>query len=176
MLDGLTIGEMLARAGVAAALGGAIGWDRELRSKAAGLRTMMLVSLGAAGFVMATLQLANAANNETPGTADPIRVINGIVGGIGFLGAGSIIQSRGNIRGMTTAATVWAAAAIGIACGLGEFILALVLSGFALAMLVVVTPLKGRLFPDKHDLDEEEAEEALSEARAAKGREAQRND
>lgn len=142
---------MVLRGGVASLLGFVIGWDRERAAKAAGLRTMMLVSLGAASFMMLTLQLGQQVIGEGNHEVDPFRVIGGVVGGIGFLGAGCIIQSRGNVQGMTTAATVWVAAGLGLACGLGQFVLAGVVTGFALVALVLVTGLKGRVLPDKHD-------------------------
>ncbi len=142
---------MVLRGGVASLLGVVIGWDRERAAKAAGLRTMMLVSLGAASFMMVALQLGQQVAGEANHEVDPFRVIGGVVGGIGFLGAGCIIQSRGNVQGMTTAATVWVAAGIGIACGLGQFVLGGVVTGFALAALVGVTALKGNVLPDKHD-------------------------
>ena len=155
MLEELTIADMILRAAVASLLGGAIGWDRERQEKAAGLRTMMLVSLGAAGAIMATIQVTAGAHGTYDQLSfDPIRVIEGVLGGIGFLGAGSIIQSRGEVKGMTTAATIWAAAGIGIASGLGQFALAGVLTGFVLVMLIVISTLKGPVLPDRTQKNE----------------------
>lgn len=153
MIEPLTIWEMLLRAGLAALLGLAIGWDREKKEKAAGLRTMALVSLGAAGVMLCAHEIATQfAAQEV--SLDPLRVISGVVGGIGFLGAGAIIQSRGEIRGLTTAASIWAAAGIGIACGAGLFRLAFILCGVVLSILVVVTALKGRVLPERQEPDE----------------------
>ncbi len=149
MLDDLSTTDMLLRAGVASILGGAIGWDRERRDKAAGLRTMMLVSLGAAGVMMAAIMFAADLNGDGSVQLDPLRVISGIIGGIGFLGAGSILHAKGQIRGMTTAATIWSAAGIGIASGIGQFALAGVLTGFVLVMLVAVSSLKGTVLPER---------------------------
>jgi len=149
MLDELTLTDLLLRAGVASVLGGMVGWDRERRDKAAGLRTMMLVSLGAAAAIMAALGLTHDIQETSDLNIDPIRVISGIVGGVGFLGAGSIIQAGGKVHGMTTAASVWVAAGIGIASGLGQFQLAVVVTVFALVMLVVVGALKGPVLPEK---------------------------
>lgn len=151
MLEDLTWLDIVLRAGVASVLGFIIGWDRERAAKAAGLRTMMLVSLGAALFMMLTLQLGQQVIGEGNHEVDPFRVIGGVVGGIGFLGAGCIIQSRGSVQGMTTAATVWVAAGLGLACGLGQFLLAALATGFALVALVGVTALKGTVLPDKDD-------------------------
>lgn len=149
MIDELTWTDLLLRAGLASLLGGAVGFNRELHDKAAGLRTMMLVSLGAAAAIMAALDLVHDLGPASNHSLDPIRVISGIVGGVGFLGAGSIIQSGGKVHGMTTAASVWVAAGIGIASGLGNFKLAVVVTAFALVMLAVVGALKGPLLPNK---------------------------
>lgn len=117
--------------------GGILGWNRERQGRAAGLRTQVLVCLGACIFTMATLELQQAVQRQYPDARpDPIRVISGIVGGIGFLGAGSIIQSGSNVTGVTTAATVWVVGAIGITCGAGLFPLALTGVLFAAGALV----------------------------------------
>lgn len=115
---------------LAALLGGLLGVDRERRGKAAGLRTHMLVAMGAALFVM------------VPGfggmaLADRSRVIQGVIAGIGFLGAGAIIKHRADegVSGPTTAAGVWMTAAIGIACGLGHSMAALVSAVLAWVVL-----------------------------------------
>jgi len=100
---------------VAALLGGLIGYDRESRNKSAGLRTHMLVALGAAIFVLTPLQAGMALENLS-------RVLQGIIAGIGFLGAGAILklQRDEKIHGLTTAASIWMTAAVGIAAGLGR--------------------------------------------------------
>ena len=108
----LGYGDVFLRLGVALAVGAIIGLDRELRGKPAGLRTVALVSLGSAVFVL-TVASPGASVDSTS------RVIQGIVTGIGFLGAGTIIrgQTEQSVKGLTTAASVWLAAAGGIACG-----------------------------------------------------------
>jgi putative Mg2+ transporter-C (MgtC) family protein len=150
MIGDLSLTDILLRAATASLFGGVIGWDRERHDKAAGLRTMMLVSLGACAAILSTLLLSADLDAEPKVQLDPARVISGIVGGVGFLGAGSIIQSGGKIRGMTTAATIWVAAGIGITAGLGQFALAGVITAFALIMLVAVGALKGSVLPEKH--------------------------
>ncbi len=137
--------EIMIRLLLAAVLGALIGLDRRLRSKPAGLRTMSLVSLGSATFtlvgVSAMVQLATveqAAGIEAMVRLDTSRVIAGIVGGIGFLGAGTIIQSRGRVQGMTTASGIWMTAAIGVAIGLGQFLLAFSATFLAFVILVVL--------------------------------------
>ena len=98
------------------ALGALIGFERELKRRPAGLRTHMLVSLGATIFTVVSLAF----------DIEPARVAAGIVAGIGFIGAGSIIAQRGHVRGITSAATLWAVAGIGLAVGIGEHLLAIV--------------------------------------------------
>mgnify|MGYP001230988620 CR=1 FL=1 len=143
----LAIGLRLA---TAVLLGLLIGWDRERRSHAAGLRTMAIVSLGSAGFVLATIEIAYGLDrDEGLIEFDPARVIGGIVGGIGFLGAGAIIKSAGHVQGLTTAAAIWATAAVGLAAGAGLYPLALLLTAFALFILQTLRRAKGELLPDK---------------------------
>jgi putative Mg2+ transporter-C (MgtC) family protein len=119
------------RMGEALLLGAAIGWDRERREAEAGLRTHMLVSLGAALFVLVPLE--SGMNEEQVS-----RVVQGLVAGIGFLGAGAVLkdQDEGRIHGLTTAATIWATAAVGLAAGLGQTGTALLATLFILLVLV----------------------------------------
>ncbi|MEQ8769087.1 MAG: MgtC/SapB family protein [Phycisphaerales bacterium] len=144
----LSTWELLARVALAAALGLAIGWDREKKEKAAGLRTMALVSLGAAGVMIAAIEMSADLHADDV-RLDPLRVISGVIGGIGFIGGGAILHSRHHVRGLTTAATIWAAAGIGVASGAGLYRLAIILTGVVLVILVVVTALKGTLLPER---------------------------
>ena len=107
--------ELLLRLALAAGLGGAIGLERELREREAGLRTHTLVSLGAALFTIAGAYGFRDFHNSF----DPTRIAAQIVTGIGFLGAGAIIRQGLSVRGLTTAATLWVVAAIGLATGAG---------------------------------------------------------
>jgi putative Mg2+ transporter-C (MgtC) family protein len=118
---------------LAALLGGVLGYEREHKGKAAGIRTHMLVAIGAALFVLVPQQ-------GGMGIADMSRVIQGVVAGIGFLGAGAIIkqQREESVQGLTTAAGVWMTAAIGIACGLGRETTAVISTLLALAILALV--------------------------------------
>ncbi len=97
---------------VAVVLGGAIGLERELRGKAAGLRTNILICLGSALFTHLSIHMAGPAG-------DPARIAAQVVTGIGFLGAGTILHTRGAIAGLTSAATIWLVAAVGVAIGAG---------------------------------------------------------
>jgi putative Mg2+ transporter-C (MgtC) family protein len=118
------------RMAVALVLGAVIGWDRERRDAEAGLRTHMLVALGAALFVLVPAE-AGMGSDELS------RVIQGLVSGIGFLGAGAVLKrtSVGRIHGLTTAASIWATAAVGMAAGLGREGTALLATGFILLVL-----------------------------------------
>jgi len=116
---------------LAGLVGALIGWEREVRGKPAGLRTLMLVSLSAAVYVAAAEQAALRRGEAV----DAGRLMNGIAQGIGFLGAGAILQARGEVRWLTTAASLWAAAALGMAIGLGMYSIALVGAFLAFATL-----------------------------------------
>jgi putative Mg2+ transporter-C (MgtC) family protein len=118
---------------LAVLLGGVVGYQREQTGKAAGVRTHMLVSLGAALLVLAGEQAGMA-------WADVSRIIQGIVTGIGFLGAGTILKKydEGHIRGLTTAAGIWLTAAIGVAAGLGREAVAILGTLFAIVVLVLI--------------------------------------
>lgn len=131
--------EMLVRLTAAVGLALLLGLERELRGKAAGLRSHMLVSLGAAAFIMMGLHILFATGEGDPSARiDPTRIVEGVIGGIGFLGAGSIIQSRGNIQGITTGASIWTAGAVGVACGIGNLALAGMVTLMALIIMAVL--------------------------------------
>jgi putative Mg2+ transporter-C (MgtC) family protein len=126
--------EILARLALACAFGALVGIEREAQKKTAGLRTNMMVSLGAATFTLIAATLIGGG-----GTADPTRIVTGVATGIGFLGAGSIIQSGRNVEGVTTAAGIWLVGGIGAACGVG----AVALAAVATALGVVILRLGG---------------------------------
>lgn len=131
--------DMFVRLLAAAGLALLLGLERELRGKAAGLRSHMLVSLGASTFIIMGMHILFAtAEGDPSARIDPTRIVEGVIGGIGFLGAGSIIQSRGTVQGITTGASIWMAGAIGVACGLGIFALAGMVTAMALIIMVVL--------------------------------------
>ena len=138
--DAAQVTRILVRLLMAALLGGVLGYERERHGKAAGVRTHMLVAMGAALFVLVPQQ----GGMEV---ADMSRVIQGIVTGVGFLGAGAIIKrgSEEDVQGLTTAAGVWMTAAIGIACGLGRETTAVLSTLLALVVLGLVPKLVDRL-------------------------------
>jgi putative Mg2+ transporter-C (MgtC) family protein len=119
---------------VAAILGGAIGLERQLRHKPAGLRTNMFICFGAAMFTVVGRQLAGTE-------ADSARIVAQIIPGIGFIGAGSILHSRGSVTGLTTAATLFVVAGVGMAAGGGLYLTAI----FATVMILVALALLGRM-------------------------------
>lgn len=136
--------ELVLRLLAAVAAGGAIGFEREMRDKSAGLRTHILVSLGAALFLLISADFSLAHSNlQQP--FDPLRVVSGLTGGIGFLAAGVIIQQRGSVRGLTTAASLWLTAALGAAAGLGQYPLVGIAVGIILLVLWPIQYLERRV-------------------------------
>lgn len=152
MIEPLSIGydELFLRLGLAVVLGGVLGIDREARGKAAGLRTHMLICLGASAMTLMGLELYEKIHTEEGRTtgADPIRVISSVIAAIGFLAAGTIIQARGTIVGMTTAANFWLAAIIGMSCGAGYLQIAVIAFGMTFVIVTVLGMVTKRLFPE----------------------------
>ncbi len=120
--------EPAARLFLASLLGAVLGLEREWHYRTAGLRTNTLIALGSAIYTIIAIQMA-------PPGSDPTRIPSTVVNGIGFLGGGAILRTSGSIRGLTTAATIWVNAAIGMAAGAGHY--ALAISGTATALLVL---------------------------------------
>ena len=140
--------DLLWRLLLATGLGAAIGLEREFRRKPAGLRTNILIALGSALFTILSISLGKE-------TGTPDRVASQIVTGIGFLGGGAILRSRTSVHGMTTAATIWVNAAIGVAAGTGQFLLATVSTAVTLVVLAVLPPVETYFerragWPDNH--------------------------
>ena len=135
-----TVTRIIVRLLLAGILGGLLGFEREQEGKSAGMRTHMLVALGAALFVLVPKQ-ANVAD------ADVTRVLQGIVVGIGFLGAGTIIKGNGveEVRGLTTAAGIWLTAAVGTAAGMGLEATAVLSTSLAFVILAIVPRLSTRI-------------------------------
>jgi putative Mg2+ transporter-C (MgtC) family protein len=133
---------------LAAGLGAAIGLEREYRQKPAGLRTNILIAVGSALFTIMSISIAGAGS-------DPARIAAQIVTGIGFLGGGAIMRNRDTVHGMTTAATIWVNAAIGMAAGAGQYQLATFAAALTLIVLVVLPPIEIYFerragWPDRH--------------------------
>ena len=153
----MTPSEIALRFGAAVVVGGAIGLNRDLRGKPAGVRTHALVSLGSAVVTVVAATVAAPALD----TAAVSRVMQGIITGIGFLGAGVILheESGRRVRGLTTAATIWIVAALGIACGVADWAPVGLGVGFTLAVLVLGGPMERachRLLGSGHRDDQHE--------------------
>jgi putative Mg2+ transporter-C (MgtC) family protein len=130
----------VARLSLAAILGGAIGFERDRKHRPAGIRTSMLICVGSAMFTLLSYKVAKAFG-DTSGT----RIVSNLVTGVGFLGAGAIIRDGATVVGLTTAATIFVMAAIGMAAGAGLYAIATFASAFVLIVLVIVGQLELRL-------------------------------
>jgi putative Mg2+ transporter-C (MgtC) family protein len=139
-MEELSALEILIRLAAAALLCGAIGYERETRHKPAGLRTNVLVGLGTAAMTIVSIEVARFS--PAPEAIDISRIASTILTGIGFIGAGTIIQSRGSVQGLTTAASIWVVAAIGLASGLGLYTLAVITTVAALIALISLRGVK----------------------------------
>lgn len=123
-------------------LGGIVGFEREAHEKPAGLRTHILVAMAATLFTL--LSLSNAFGDPAEIARDPARVASGILTGMGFLGAGVIISVHGHVKGITTAASLWITAAVGMAVGIGEYGLAIFTTFLVLLTLTVLVWIEKR--------------------------------
>ncbi|MBP2292388.1 MgtC/SapB family protein [Azospirillum rugosum] len=134
----IPVGEMALRLFAAAVCGAALGLDREMRGKAAGLRTNTLVAISSALTTLVALELYwDLARHGDEGRMDPTRVIQGVAQAVGFISAGVMFRAGNSVHGATTAAVIWVAGALGIACGAGYYLLA----GMATALCLLVTVL-----------------------------------
>ncbi|MBK1841063.1 MgtC/SapB family protein [Azospirillum sp. YIM B02556] len=151
----LTAEEIGLRLLAAAFCGVLLGLDREMRGKAAGLRTHTLISISCALTTLVALELyvgLQATGDERP--SDPVRVIQGVAQAVGFISAGVMFRSGDSVRGATTAAVIWVAGALGIACGAGYFMLAGMTLGLCLIVTILFTVLLDR-FPQLGKDDED---------------------
>jgi putative Mg2+ transporter-C (MgtC) family protein len=128
--------ELIQRLCLAAALGAALGFEREWRQKFAGLRTNILIAIGSTLFTVMSIDLSAAAGG------DATRIAAQIVTGIGFLGAGAIMRTGSGVRGLTTAAMIWVNAAIGVAVGGGEYNVAIITTVVTLFVLIILNPVE----------------------------------
>lgn len=135
VIDASGIGATLGRLFLAALLGALIGFEREASGKPAGFRTNLLICLGAALITEVSIDIARDVSVPGGFRSDPARIAAQIVSGIGFLGAGTIMQARGSVFGLTTAATMWVVAGIGMAIGAGAFAIGITASVITLVAL-----------------------------------------
>ncbi|MBK4215490.1 MgtC/SapB family protein [Paracoccus caeni] len=152
--EAIPIVTVAARLFLALLLGALIGWEREVKSRAAGLRTHMLIAMAAAMFTIVAMELTIfPGTTETTLRVDPLRLIEAVTAGVAFLAAGSIITSGGNVRGLTTGASMWLAGAIGLACGTGDGVLAVLGTGLALITLWMIRVVVKPLLPEPDEKD-----------------------
>ena len=137
---------VLGRLALAATLGALVGLERELAGKPAGLRTNILICVGAELLTEASLGIASGFAPHEFIRADPARIAAQIVSGIGFIGAGTILVARGSVLGLTTAATLWVVAAIGITVGIQAYVEAIGATILVVAVLFVIGRLEDRVF------------------------------
>ena len=135
--------EIALRMGIAVLLGGLIGFEREIKDRSAGLRTHMMVSLAAASFTLLSAELISDSS-DLGGVfrIDTLRLLEAVITGIAFLGAGAIIRAGRDVRGLTTGAGLWMAGAIGISCGGGYYAIAAMATVLALIVLYLMQSLK----------------------------------
>jgi putative Mg2+ transporter-C (MgtC) family protein len=130
-----SLSDITIRLVLATVLSSLIGIERQVHGKSAGLRTNALVGLGSAAMTLSGILIADASTKTM--AVDPTRMASIIIQGIGFIGAGAIIQASGAVRGLTTAATLWVVAGIGIACGFGLWEVAVIMTALVLIVLVI---------------------------------------
>ena len=139
----ITAFSIITRLILAVILGGAIGFEREIHKRSAGLRTHILVSLGSCLIMLTSLYVFDIYKNSVP--LDPARIAAGVVTGIGFLGAGAIIRSGEVVKGLTTAASLWLAAAIGLAAGCGFYLASVITTILTVIVLYFLRRLEGAI-------------------------------
>jgi len=149
----LMLGTVLGKLFIAAILGGIIGWERERRGRPAGLRTHLLVCIGVTLMMLVSEHIFlkyQGYKNDSILRIDPARIAAQVVTGIGFLGAGTIIRSRASIRGLTTAASLWVVAGIGLAVGSGFILPAIFTTVIAIAILILNALVEKKLKRNKY--------------------------
>ena len=144
--------ELTLRMGLALVFGGMIGLERELKDRPAGLRTNMMVSLAAATFTLLAAELISESTEQSDIIrVDTLRIIDAVIAGVAFLGAGAIIHGGQDVKGLTTGASLWMAGAIGVACGGDYYVIAIVATGLAVIVLYVVSFVENHFGKPKSD-------------------------
>lgn len=152
----LSLMDVTVRLGVAFFCGLVLGLDREMKHKNVGVRPFLLVALGSAAFSILIIEVVHYYAQTYPDiNPDPSRIIQGIITGIGFLGGGAIMQSKGQVTGAATGAGIWLCGAIGVACGYGFHWHALIITGYAFAILCIIGVLRARC---RDDLEEDDGD------------------
>lgn len=140
----MTDNQIMLRLTLSVVLSGLIGFKRQIHRRTAGLRTHILVSLGSCLIMLTSLYIFDIYKNQVP--LDPARIAAGIITGIGFLGAGTIIREREGVKGLTTAASLWVVAGIGMAVGSGFYSAAVFTTILALVVLLFLRYAEGLIF------------------------------
>ncbi len=139
--------QVILRLTLSVLLSGLIGMERQMHRRTAGLRTHILVSLGSCLIMLTSLYVFDIYKDKVP--LDPARIAAGVITGIGFLGAGTIIQEREGVRGLTTAASLWVVASLGLAVGIGFYSAAMFTTLLALIVLFFLRYIEARVFPEE---------------------------
>lgn len=142
---------MAIRLVIAAICGGVIGFERQIRTSEAGLRTHILIAVAAALFTILAFEIYHTIGTSAETRADPIRAVEAVTAGIAFLGAGAIFRSGISVQGLTTAAGMWLAGAVGVACALGFYTLAAGTTLLAVIVLAALRVVSHRLIREKVD-------------------------
>lgn len=135
--------DLILRLSLAALLGAIVGYEREYFGKAAGFRTHALVAAASSLIMLVSMEMYEIYKGEV--SVDPSRIAAQVVSGIGFIGAGAIIRSGASVKGITTAASLWAVAGIGLACGIGFYEGALYATAIVIVILYIFTKLETKL-------------------------------
>ncbi|MCX5703838.1 MAG: MgtC/SapB family protein [Candidatus Omnitrophica bacterium] len=143
----LTDSQVILRLTLSVLLSGLIGLERQMHRRTAGLRTHILVSLGSCLIMLTSLYVFDIYKDKVP--LDPARIAAGVITGIGFLGAGTIIQEREGVRGLTTAASLWVVASLGLAVGIGFYSAAMFTTLLALIVLFFLRYIEVIMFPEE---------------------------
>jgi len=140
---------------IAAICGAVVGFERELRTAEAGLRTHILIAVAAALFTILAFEIYHTIGTSNGSQADPIRAVEAVTAGIAFLGAGAIFRSGGGVQGLTTGAGMWLAGAVGVACALGFYVLAAGTTVLAVLVLAAMRAMSHRLIGNKAAEDDQ---------------------
>jgi putative Mg2+ transporter-C (MgtC) family protein len=144
--------EVVLRMGIAIILGGLIGLERELKDRPAGLRTNMMVSLAAATFTLLSAELISESTERSEIIRiDTLRIIEAVISGVAFLGAGAIIRAGRDVRGLTTGASLWMSGSIGVSSGGGYYVIAVTATILALVVLYLLNHFEKRLRAENLD-------------------------
>ncbi len=143
--------QIIVRLTLSVILSGFVGLERQWHRRTAGLRTHILVCLGSCLIMLTSLHVFDIYKNQT--TLDPTRIAAGVITGIGFLGAGAIINQRDGIKGLTTAASIWVVSGIGLAVGCGFFTAAIFTTLLTLIVLFLLRYIEGMMFGKPQDSD-----------------------